>query len=198
MIELPRDQTEVLRQMISSGFTRSASSLHALLETDIDLEVPRIEMLTLGEVLTKLLASDSDTLASVSLRFGGPFSGTATLMFPPETASKLVAILSDTGVDAEDLEMVRAGTLLEVGNIVLNSVMGSIGNLLKIHFTFAVPDFMEDTVEKIMRIHGKDTDSALVAWAKFHVKFHKIEGRIVLIFEQRLLPKLVAAIEALE
>ena len=92
----------------------------------------------------------------------------------------------------------RAGTLLEVGNIVLNGVMGSIGNLLKTRFTFAVPDFMEDTVEKIMSIHGKDTDSALVAWAKFHVKFHKIEGRIVLIFEQRLLPKLVAAIEALE
>ncbi|MCH7477691.1 MAG: chemotaxis protein CheX [SAR324 cluster bacterium] len=184
--------------MISSGFTRSAGSLHALLETHIDLEVPRIELLTLGEVWRKLLASDSDTPASVSIRFGGPFSGTSTLMFPQETASKLVAILSDTGVDSEDPEMVRAGTLLEVGNIVLNSVMGSIGNILKTHFTFAVPDFMEDTAEKIMSIPGKETDLALVSWAKFHVKFNRIEGRIVLIFEQRLLPKLVAAIEGLE
>ena len=198
MIDLPRKQSEGLRQLISSGFTRSADSLRALLDTHIDLEVPRIELLTLGEVWRKLLASDSDTLASVSIRFRGPFSGTSTLMFPPETASKLVAILSDTGVDSEDLEMVRAGTLLEVGNIVLNSVMGSIGNILKTHFTFAVPDFMEDTAEKIMSIPGKDTDLALVSWAKFHVKFHRIEGRIVLIFEHRLLPELVAAIERLE
>ena len=195
MIDLPRNQSEGLRQMISSGFTRSAGSLHALLETHIDLEVPRIELLTLGEVWRKLLASDSDTLVSVSIRFRGPFSGTSTLMFPPETASKLVAILSETGVDSEDLEMVRAVTLLEVGNIVLNSVMGSIGNILKTHFTFAVPDFMEDTAEKIIRFPGKDSDLALVSWAKFHVKFNRIEGRIVLIFEQRLRPKLVAAIE---
>ena len=70
-------------------------------------------MLTLGEVWTKLLASASDTLASVSPRFGGPFSGSSAPMFPPEIASKLVAILSGTGVDGEDLEMVRAGTLLK-------------------------------------------------------------------------------------
>ena len=184
--------------MISSGFTRSAESMHALLETHIDLEVPRIELLTLGEVWRKLLVSDSDNLASVSIRFRGPFSGISTLMFPPDTASKLVAILSDTGVASEDLEMVRAGTLLEVGNIVLNNVMGSIGNILKSPFTFAVPDFMEDTAETIMSIHGKDTDLALVSWAKFHVKFHGMEGRIVLVFEQRLLPELVAAIEGQE
>ena len=198
MIDLPRNQSESLRQLISLGFIRSAESLHALLETHIDLEVPRVELLTLGEVWKKLLVSDSETLASVSIRFRGPFSGISTLMFPPDTASKLVAILSDTGVDCEDLEMVRAGTLLEVGNIVLNSVMGSIGNILKTPFTFAVPDFMEDTAEKIMSIPGKDTDLALVSWAKFHVKFHGIEGRIVLIFERRLLPELVAAIEGPE
>ena len=197
MTELPLGQSEMLRQLINSGFNRSTWTLHALLETQIHLDMPQIEMVTIGEAWAKLGTSSSARLASVSIRFKGPFSGTSTLMFPPETASKLVAILSDTGVDAEDLEMVRAGTLLEVGNIVLNSVMGSIGNILKTPFTFAVPDFMEDTVENIMSIHGNGTDSALVAWAKFHVRFHKIDGQILLIFEQRLLPKLAAAMEAL-
>ena len=55
----------------------------------------------------------------------------------------MVAILSDIGVDAEDLEMVRAGTLLEVGNIVLNGVMGSAGRMKQVR-AFSNSDVQRD------------------------------------------------------
>ena len=41
MTEFPLNQSEALRQMISSGFMRSTGFLHVLLKADIDLEVPR-------------------------------------------------------------------------------------------------------------------------------------------------------------
>uniref|UniRef100_A0ACD5GZE0 Uncharacterized protein n=1 Tax=Desertifilum tharense IPPAS B-1220 TaxID=1781255 RepID=A0ACD5GZE0_9CYAN len=51
------------------------------------------------------------------------------MIFPTESASTLVSLLTGEKPGTPDLEAVKIGTLLEVGNIVLNGVVGTVSNL---------------------------------------------------------------------
>ncbi len=55
--------------------------------------------------------------------------------------------------DGEQLDMdaLRAGTFCEVGNIVLNGVMGSISNMLNFDFDYSVPEYLETNSENFMK-----------------------------------------------
>ncbi len=80
----------------------------------------------------------------MQLTFKGSFAGTASLVFPTESAAKLVTVLTDDGMDSSDLDAIRIGTLTKVGNIFLNGVMGIVSNELKRHIRFSVLAYVED------------------------------------------------------
>ncbi|MHC1712555.1 MAG: hypothetical protein AB9872_10435 [Solidesulfovibrio sp.] len=88
----------------------------------------------------------------------------------------------------------RCGTLQEVGNIVLNGVMGSIANILKEPLHYSPPDFIEATIADIV---GRENGMILVARTQFSMKDHLIEGEVLIIFSLSSFDALLAAIDAL-
>jgi chemotaxis protein CheC len=116
--------------------------------------------------------------------FSGPFSGIAELVFPTDSASILAAMLTGEEPGTPDLDAVRIGTLSEVGNILINSVIGSIGNVLQQRLDYALPNYIEDTVENLLNSDDNNNDSMiLLAQTQFTVEQLQIRGDIVLIFE---------------
>ena len=66
------------------------------------------------------------------------------------------------------------GTLTTIGNIVINNVMGSISNVLRQYMNYALPVYLEDTVENILLTNNVSNLTInltmLLAQARFDLK----------------------------
>jgi chemotaxis protein CheC len=138
----------------------------------------------------------NEALSAVRLGFKGPFSGIVLLVFPIESAAKLVALLTEDEMGSLDLDEIKIGTLTEMGNIVLNSVMGTIGNLLKQRIHYSVPTYEENPIGTLLATGVPDPD-AMIVWmqTRFTIEQHQVGGDMILIFQVGSLDLLLAAID---
>ncbi|HWI40828.1 MAG TPA: chemotaxis protein CheX, partial [Verrucomicrobiae bacterium] len=139
-----------------------------------------------------------ESFSCVQLGFRGSFSGIAALVFPPASAIKLVAALTGEDAGTPGLNGVMAGTLNEVGNIVINSVIGTIGNILEKPFDFSIPDYLEGDLENLLKLdRAAPPPMILLIRTRFRVEDRRIEGNIFLVFESESFDALVSAITRL-
>lgn len=179
-------EIDALAEVVNIGVGRAASSLSDLLGTRIELKVPQIQ----------LLDSESQQAIGMSIaqRFDGQVSGKALLVFPPTSGHQLAVLLGGYDKGEEIPEMELSGILSEVGNIVLNGVLGSMANLLEAHLDYSVPDFFVD--RSVSQLVGDNSQSAkpssvLIADTEFNVLSEDIQGSVVLAFEIGSLESLV-------
>jgi chemotaxis protein CheC len=187
-------QLDILQELINIGVGRAAGMLNQMVNTHIQLQVPVLRVLTQSQLGELYAERPNSVFSAVQLGFTGEFAGISALIFPPESASKLVAVVLGKDEGMSDDEAMRRGTLQEIGNIVLNGVMGSIANILREPLRYSAPDFIEDDISSIV---GQGTGMILVARTQFSMKDHLIEGEVLIIFSLSSFDSLLAAIDAL-
>ncbi len=187
-------QMDVLAELINIGVGKAAGVLNEMLHTPLELSVPKIAIVDPEDVSSL----GDQPCATVYQGFKGRFSGTAALVFPPESALTLVTALTGEEVRGPDLDELRIGTLTEVGNIVLNGVMGSIANILKEQIYYNVPSFQEfDLRELLSQQVSGERKVCLLAETTFRTKYLNLEGSVYILFEVGSFNILLEAIDAL-
>lgn len=199
-MNLTVDQLDTLQELVNIGVGRAASVLNEMIECHIRLQVPFIRVFSPVQMKQELENRLGVSLVSaVRLGFSGSFSGLAQLVFPTDSASKLVALLTNEEVGTPDLDAVKIGTLTEVGNIVINGVMGSMSNLLRQHLNYSLPMYLEDTVEHLLSSKQLESNTTiLLAQARFTIEQLQIAGDIILIFKVGSFDALLTALEMIE
>lgn len=178
-MDLTEDQLDALEEVVNIGVGRAASSLSDLLGTRIELRVPKIRI--------KPRLESQHTGLAILQTFEGNVAGTALLAFPQASGEQLAKLLGGYEPD-DDLSAIElSGILSEVGNIVLNGVMGSLANMIEADLKYCVPDFFVDRpIESLVKRIGttqSPPDSIVVADAHFSVRSEAIQGSIVLAFD---------------
>ncbi|MBD2243270.1 chemotaxis protein CheC [Nostoc sp. FACHB-888] len=177
------EELDALEELINIGVGRAASLLNEMVDSHIRLKIPVVKVLTANEAYQELIKRFHDeALASVKLGFTGSFYGTASLIFPTDSASTLIAVLTGEEPGSADLDAVKIGTLSEIGNIVINGVMGSLSNVLKRHVNYTLPVYIEDTLENLLLSAYESESKILLAQASFTIERLEIIGDIILIF----------------
>ena len=193
-----KEQMDGLKELINIGVGRAANVLNTMLNSHIRLQIPFVKLLDALHFKKEIEVLGPNDLSAVELGFRGNFSGSTQLIFTTESASKLVRILAGETNEIEDLDSIRAGTLTEIGNIVLKGVMGSISNMLEFHFDYSVPNYLEGKADVLLGSDTMATDrTVLLARTHFLVEELDINGDIALFFEMTVFHKLLTAIEAL-
>ncbi len=186
MTTISSGQLDALKEMIGVGVGKAAGMLNEMLESHIELNVPSLSILKLNDFMSNdfLTTFGEGKLASVSLGFQGSFSGNSILVFPEESATKLVAALTGEEPDSDSMDDVTAGTLNELGNIVINGVMGSISNYLTTQIDYALPTYLEGEISELLKLEdlSKDTTIMLVE-TTFMVQNLQVSGSIFIVFE---------------
>ena len=144
------EQVDVLTELINIGIGKAGGILNDMLDAHVTLQVPEVKILTPEQTLELMKEYSLEKLSSVKISFKGNFSGVASLVFPPESGSTMVSILTGEDQRSDDLDSVRVGTLTEVGNIVINGVLGIISNIVNNTLTFSLPIYLEDKIDSIM------------------------------------------------
>lgn len=146
-------QKDVLTELVNVYIGQAASLLSEMVHQKVELSIPLVELLTISESNDSsqrfLDAFSSGHVVSSSMNFGHEFQGKAFLMFPADQAKLLVnACLleniaeniakdsnQDFGLLDTDFDVLR-----EIGNIIINAVIGNFANLMGIQLEYSVPD----------------------------------------------------------
>lgn len=180
-------QLDALQEIVNGGVKQSVVVLNEILSYQICLQVFRIEILSLQQASQEL--QQRIGLAHVSgmrLPFTGTLRGNALLIFPIDSAARLVAALMQEEVDLPDLNAIRRGTLSEVGNIILNGVMAEISDALKQSLQYQIPFYFEGSVGDLLsRTNLEDSPTILLAQTRLTCNLLQFTGDIVLVFTVR-------------
>lgn len=182
-MNITSDQKDALQEVITIGVGQAAEVLNQMIDDHISLKAPTIKLLDLVD--TSRIFGEAEQFSSVELGFSGSLEGRASLIFPTQSALNLVALLSGETSDVPDFNSVKKGTLSEIGNIVLNCVMGELGNMVGKHLDFHIPEYTEAKRDQLFidESNNKGERIALVCNVSFHAKQQDIQGDITLIFE---------------
>ncbi|MGL5061583.1 MAG: chemotaxis protein CheC [Microcoleus sp.] len=197
-MELTADEIDALKELINIGVGQAAGMLNEMLQFPIELQIPEVELLTPVELQAAMKERFGiEQLSVVQLGFNGSFSGSAQLLFPTDSAVNLVSVLTGEDKASPDLDSLKISTLTEVGNMLINGVMGSIGNVLNQPLDYEVPYYTEEEIEQLLlKEESQDYGSVLLAPAHFYVAQLEIQGDIILFFDVGSFKLLLDAIAA--
>lgn len=196
-MELTPLQKDVLLELIDIGVGRAAGMLNRMVSAHVQLQAPELQVFSPGEFMASSYGQRQDMLASVRIVFSGSFSGVSSLIFSQEGASKLASLaLQPQGLDAEDSSL-RAETLREIGNIVLNGVMGSVANIMKVKLAYATPAYAEGRIGDLLDAQEDMSGRILLARTMFNIKDHRIRGEALILFSLESFDALLGAIDAI-
>jgi chemotaxis protein CheC len=192
------EHVDALQELLNIGVGRSAGSLNHMLETPIRLSIPSIRVGNMAELIQELPLHNESALASVQLPFQGSFAGSACLLFPMDSAALLVAALTGEHADQDTLNSLKEATLTEIGNIVLNGVVGSLSNGLQHRITYSVPFYHETSLQGLIQATPSDS-SEIILWAQtqFTIEEYDISGDIMLMLGVPDMGLLLNAIDTL-
>ncbi len=200
-MQLNQDQIDALEEIINIGVGRAASTLYDMIEQHIELRVPKV-IICDETTLSDNISGAKETLdTSVAQGFDGAISGKAMLAFPESSGTNLAKMLSDPDIEEDELESDLAGILEEVGNIFLNSVLGSIANLFEDDFQYTVPEVHDGVPVSVLLTSAVNKSECfyLVADTRFDVADSEISGSLLLVFNtgefSSLLDKLCQVVE---
>ena len=190
------DQIDAIKEIINIGVGRGAKVLNSMLGAHVQLQVPTLKILSSDEFAEEMQAFSEEPLSCVCLPFQGSTKGVAELVFPRTTASRLVDALVQEESDYADMDSIRAATLTEVGNIVLNAVMGTVSNILKFRLQYSIPQYANTEASVILPLGGKLRDmTILLAQTHFLAQELEVEGNIMLFLEVASFDELLAVID---
>ena len=191
-------QLDVLKELINIGIGRAASTLNEVTGSHISLEVPFVEVSSLPQIKKEMAKEISALVSVVRLNFKGTFSGMASLILPTDSADELVASLIGEELEDSDFDKIKIGTFTEIGNIVLNGVMGSIANMVDQEMSYSVPTYEETTISNLLGVDDSESDKTiLMAQTRFIIEQLEIDGDFTLLFKVDSPDVLVKIVDAM-
>ncbi|HKI52386.1 MAG TPA: chemotaxis protein CheC [Geothermobacteraceae bacterium] len=164
-------QLDTLRELSNIGMGHAATALSQLLRRGISLHVPNLTVTDISEVPT-LLGGAEMVVAGVTLDVLGEARGNILLIFPRESAERLLgALVGQTGLDPLETPL-GASTLCEVGNILASAYLTALGQMLQMVLIPSVPrmalDMAGAVVDAVLIELSQSGDLALMLETEFH------------------------------
>jgi len=189
-------QKDALTEVVNVGAGRAAAALNNLIEGHVTLKVPQVELLTIDSVGTALKSLARESVASVQMGFKGSLDGSAFLVFPHQSAVKLVEIVAGADSALVDLDDIQASTLTEVGNIVISGVMGTLASLLNKAVRYSLPVYEQHPDVELLASRRAQNPLILLAKTSFTIRRAvTIEGHLLLLFELNSLDSLLSILQ---
>lgn len=194
LAELERD---ALTEIVNIGVSRAASSLRKMIGEQVFLSVPSIEVVSQDRAARLISEREVSELVAVRQDFSGPFSGRALLIFPETNSLELVRAVTGGELSAQDVLDLEHEALAETGNVILNSCLATMANMLKRSLTMTLPEVLRGTGASLFEVSEDRPAGGLVLflYIDFAVRSRDIRGYIAMIMD---LPALATLKELLE
>jgi len=192
--ELERD---ALTELVNIGVSRAAANLRKMVGEQVLLSVPSVEVVTREGATVLIRERESGELVAVRQDFVGVFSGRALLIFPKSNSMALVHAVTGGALSVEEAADMENEALAETGNVVLNSCLATMANMLKRSLSMTIPEVLRGSGATLFEVDESGDSEGLVLflYIDFSVRKHDIRGYIAMIMD---LPSLALLRDLLE
>jgi len=180
LTELERD---ALGEIANIAMARAATSLRQMVEHQVLLSVPAVEILSQEAAAQVVGTPDNRSLVAVRQDFNGAFSGRALLIFPETNSLELVRAVVGRPLSLEDIVDLEDEALAETGNIILNSWVATIANLLKRNLQMSLPVVVRGDGKDVFAVGKSARTSVLFLRIRFEISHKEIQGYVALLMD---------------
>ncbi|MEN2787251.1 chemotaxis protein CheX [Sphingomonas qilianensis] len=190
-ITLSELETDALTEIVNIGVSRAASNLRKMVGDQVLLSVPSIEVVSQRRAARLIGEREINQLVAVSQDFTGVFSGRALLIFPEENSLELVRAVTGDELDPQEVLDIEHEALAETGNVILNSCLATMANMLQRSLTMTIPEVLRGDGPALFQPVDHETADGLVLflYIDFAVRSRDIRGYIAMLMD---LPSLQA------
>lgn len=183
MIPLTELERDALGEVSNIAMARAANSLRQMIEHEVLLSVPSVEILS-QEMTARIVAKpDNPSLVAVRQDFSGAFSGRALLIFPEANSLELVRAIVGRQLSLSDIVDLEDEALAETGNIILNSWVATIANLLKRGLKMSLPVVIRGDSRHMFENAEARESLILFLRIKFEIRNKEIGGYVALLMD---------------
>ena len=178
---LSDEQKDAMVEMLNIGIGAAAAALSEMVDDEVKLSIPDVELLT-PTIGAKILSDTvSTSVSAVHQDFYGPIWGKALLFFPEKKSLELVRAVLGDSMPIEVLgEMAQEG-MTEIGNVILNACLSSFADMFGQQINTGIPEFFNGNVENLFKLNSDNqgnNETLLLLKMEFNLKEKEINGYI--------------------
>lgn len=183
-------ERDALTELVNIGVSRAASSLRGMVGRQVLLSVPSVEVVSRAAATALIRERETGPLVAVRQAFNGAFNGQALLIFPEQNSLELVRSVTGGHMPAEEVLEMENEALAETGNVVLNSCLATMANMLRRPLEMSLPEVVRGESARFFELGGERSDGVvLFLYINFAISDRDIRGYIALLMD---LPSLSA------
>lgn len=184
----------LLEKTIQTGIGSAVDTLNLMTGLPIQLDTFSIALLPAYDLTRNIierLQMDRSRIRVVGIDFIGKFSGLATFAIAVENSDDIINAFAEECIESDSEKI---DVFSEMGNILVNYIVGSIANLLKIEerFDFSIPLYFE--TEKTSIMPEESSPIVLVIQLSFNVNGKYVESDIALSFKEGFFEEFLKAV----
>lgn len=175
---------DALTELFNLGVGQAADAFSQIAGDTVLLTVPRVRLLSRGEMAPELDARGGHTkVSAVRQRYSGAINTEAVLMFPAERSLQLVQMMVGAELPLDQLAEMEQEALSEIGNILLNSVMASVADALHIHLDGSLPTVETTQMVGILRPDMRLEGTVMLVDIQFEVASREVKGLLAFLLD---------------
>lgn len=174
---------DILKEVFNISVGRAAEMLSEIVNRKIILKVPNLKFFEKEKegIIEEYLPSKlKGTLMVSSISFKDNLTGKANLIFPADKMRTFINLCLQE--EKQDLEFtdVDFDIIKEIGNIILNCIMGETGNYLDIDLNYSVPEVkVYNNVDFNSDLNNNSYKHIMLLYITFIIEDTEIEGAII-------------------
>jgi chemotaxis protein CheC len=190
MFTLSELENDALIEIFNIGVGHAAASMSAIVNEAVRMSVPSISFMPRAEA-ARLLGAGADghnmapeRICGVSQHYAGAFETEAILMFPEDKSLEIVRLMVGEAVPLKELTDMEQEAMCEIGNIMLNSCVGTLANIFQRELRGSLPQYHVGTSDEILTAtaSGSRADTVvLMLHIDFLLEKHQIRGYVAFV-----------------
>ncbi len=185
MTDLSDLELDALTELVNLGVSRAAANLSEMVTEQVYLSVPKVLMVSREQAIDILNKSEPSRLVAVHQIFDGDLSGRALVIFPEAKSLELVRAVTSADLSLEDIVELEHEALAETGNVILNSCLATVANLLDRTLKISLPDVLRGDGHRLFNLPPPPQagDVVMFVYINFAVHRRDIQGYIALMMD---------------
>lgn len=189
-------ELDALTEVFNVGVGQAADALSQLAGSPVRLKVPLVAMLSKQGISDDLMAQGTERICAVRQEFSGVLNTEAVLMFPVQQSLQLVQMMVGGDVPLEQLGEMEQEAMAEIGNILLNSVVSGIADVLRLRFEGSLPQVEMGPVRDVLCGQGQLQEQVLSLQIDFTLDALAVQGYLVFMLDVESVASLKATVQA--
>ncbi|WP_219059913.1 response regulator [Pseudomonas sp. UMAB-08] len=184
--EVPETQTsfqDAFRETINVAMGRAGALLARVLGVFVQLPVPNVNMLEVGELHMALAdAQNGDRLTAVCQGYiGCGIAGEALLIFHGSEIADMAKLMQRDSVEYSDMEM-----LLDLSTILIGACLSGIAEQIDVVFSQGHPQVLGEQggIEELIRVNKQRWKKTLAVEISYSLEGHNIHFDLLMLFTE--------------